>query len=209
MEFPLVDVNQAANTKERILLNAVRMFAEKGYAAVSIRNIAEAASISKATFYDHFESKEALYDVILNTIKTTYLDFYNRVDQDIEQVTCFADVLECLFSELKEVYHMFIYYGVSLIATEQYRDEKARHAFNDVYMKIGIEYGKKVFDGCVQRGWVKPFDTGAYATFFMNNVFTGSLVRTQEGLGYTAMYDATGMFVALQKFMMDAVEIIE
>jgi len=46
---------------------AVRLFSEKGYNAVSMREVAQAAGVSKANIYHHFSSKEALYQAILQT----------------------------------------------------------------------------------------------------------------------------------------------
>lgn len=50
-----------------ILEAAVRLFSENGYDGVSMRGVAEAAGVSKANIYHHFESKEALYRAILRT----------------------------------------------------------------------------------------------------------------------------------------------
>jgi TetR/AcrR family transcriptional regulator len=48
-----------------ILNAAVKLFSEKGYAAVSMRGVAEEAGVSKANIYHHFDSKEALYKAIV------------------------------------------------------------------------------------------------------------------------------------------------
>ena len=52
--------------EEAILEAAIRLFSEFGFDGVSMRRIAEAAGVSKANIYHHFESKEALYLAILN-----------------------------------------------------------------------------------------------------------------------------------------------
>jgi AcrR family transcriptional regulator len=43
-----------------------RVFAEKGYAAVSVEEIAQRASVSKPVLYTHFGGKEGLYAVIVD-----------------------------------------------------------------------------------------------------------------------------------------------
>lgn len=48
-----------------ILDAAVHLFSVYGYNGVSMRRIAEAAGVSKANIYHHFESKEALYFAIM------------------------------------------------------------------------------------------------------------------------------------------------
>jgi TetR/AcrR family transcriptional regulator len=48
-----------------ILAAAVHLFSQHGYDGVSMRQIAEAAGVSKANIYHHFSSKEALYLAII------------------------------------------------------------------------------------------------------------------------------------------------
>lgn len=209
MQYPLVDISEVESTKQRILLAAVRMFAERGYAAVSIRDIAAVVNIKPPSIYSHFESKEALFDAIVEMIEKVYMDFYSRLGETVAEAQSYEEVLDCLFAELIEVYHMFVYYGVSLIATEQFCNERARRAFQEVYMKQGIDYSTRLFEGCIEKGWVKPFDARALATLFMNSIFAGSLVRTHEDLGHEAVYEAQAMFRSLRQLMLDAVQVIE
>lgn len=209
MEFPLVTPDELKNTKDKILLTAATMFTEKGYAAVSVRDIAKQVDIKAATIYSHYKSKEVLFDTIVETVEKVYLDFYNRMDEGLAKAACFADALSCLFSELKDVYHIFVHHGLSLIATEQFRNEKARAVFNDVYMKFGIEYSVRVFNECIKRKWVKEFDTETLATLFMHSVFVGTIMRTQEGMGFQPIYDITEMFEKLERYMLNSVEIME
>jgi AcrR family transcriptional regulator len=48
----------ATEVRTRILTAMARLAADKGYAAVTIDDLARAARISKRTFYDHFTDKE-------------------------------------------------------------------------------------------------------------------------------------------------------
>lgn len=50
----------AAERRERILAGAMEVFAERGYDAASVGEIARAAGITPAVIYDHFPSKAAL-----------------------------------------------------------------------------------------------------------------------------------------------------
>lgn len=49
------------NTKEKILAEAITLFAQKGYAGLSMRHLAQAAEVSVAAIYHHFPDKQALY----------------------------------------------------------------------------------------------------------------------------------------------------
>jgi AcrR family transcriptional regulator len=47
-------------TRQRLLVEAQRLFRERGYAATSLEQIAEAAEVTKGAIYGHFASKEDL-----------------------------------------------------------------------------------------------------------------------------------------------------
>lgn len=47
--------------KQQILLAATRLFAHKGYGATSVREVVEAAGVTKPTLYYWFQNKEALF----------------------------------------------------------------------------------------------------------------------------------------------------
>jgi AcrR family transcriptional regulator len=47
-------------TRQRLLAEAQRLFRERGYAATSVEQIAEAAEVTKGAIYGHFASKEDL-----------------------------------------------------------------------------------------------------------------------------------------------------
>ena len=51
--------------REAILSAAMRLFAEKGYAGASTREICEVAGITKPVLYYHFRSKEHLYQELM------------------------------------------------------------------------------------------------------------------------------------------------
>jgi AcrR family transcriptional regulator len=48
------------HTRQRLLAEAQRLFRERGYAATSLEQIAEAAEVTKGAIYGHFASKEDL-----------------------------------------------------------------------------------------------------------------------------------------------------
>lgn len=208
MKQPLTSLEEANTTKERIMLEASTMFSRRGYAAVSMRDIAKKVEIKPASIYNHFESKEALYETILRNIEGVYRNFYVRLEQEIEKAENFEQVLDCLFAEVIDVHDMYIYYGFCLIATEQFRDEKAAVAFNDVLVKIGIAYSREQFDACIRKGWVKPFDTETLATLFHNSVVMGTLMRTHEDMGHETAYKPRDMFISLKRYMLHSVEVI-
>lgn len=55
-----------SDVRNRILEEAVRLFSRNGYGSTSVREVAEAAGITKPTLYYHFGSKEGLFDALVD-----------------------------------------------------------------------------------------------------------------------------------------------
>ena len=53
-------------TRERILTHAARLFVERGYHGVSMREVALAVGVTKPALYHHYADKEALFLAILD-----------------------------------------------------------------------------------------------------------------------------------------------
>ncbi len=51
--------------RRRILDAAIRVFSQNGFKGTTVRDLARSAGISEATIYQHFPSKKALYEAIL------------------------------------------------------------------------------------------------------------------------------------------------
>jgi AcrR family transcriptional regulator len=58
----------APPTAERILSAALRLFAEQGFAATSVRQIAAAVGVTDAALYSHFASKQTIFDRLIETM---------------------------------------------------------------------------------------------------------------------------------------------
>jgi AcrR family transcriptional regulator len=68
-----------AMTRERLIGEARRLFRERGYAATSLEQIAEAADVTKGAIYGHFASKE---DLLLSAIEAAPTPDYGAVLND-------------------------------------------------------------------------------------------------------------------------------
>lgn len=55
-----------SDVRNKILEQAVRLFSRNGYGSTSVRELAEAAGITKPTLYYHFGSKEGLYEALVD-----------------------------------------------------------------------------------------------------------------------------------------------
>jgi len=55
-----------ADSHDRILDEALRLFAHQGYSATAVREVAEAAGVTKPTLYYHFGSKEGVFHALID-----------------------------------------------------------------------------------------------------------------------------------------------
>ncbi|MBQ8911555.1 MAG: helix-turn-helix transcriptional regulator, partial [Clostridia bacterium] len=66
---------RTSNTKENILQNALVVFAEKGYEASSVADIAETLGIGKSALYKHYKSKRDIFESILSRMEEREVAF--------------------------------------------------------------------------------------------------------------------------------------
>lgn len=64
----------AAQRREQLLSIGKSLFAQRGYEAVTVEEIAAAAEVSKPVVYEHFGGKEGLYAVVVDREMRTLLD---------------------------------------------------------------------------------------------------------------------------------------
>src|SRR5690625_735993 len=85
--------NKLPSQRERILTIAARLFAEKGYHAVSMRDLCDEAGLGRGAIYYHIKSKEdLLYDISRNYMQELIdeglliLDQYSSPVQRVEHL---------------------------------------------------------------------------------------------------------------------------
>ena len=59
-------VGSESGTRQRVLLEAARLFRHHGYAATTLREVADASNIKAGSIYYHFESKEQILGEVLD-----------------------------------------------------------------------------------------------------------------------------------------------
>jgi TetR/AcrR family transcriptional repressor of mexJK operon len=72
--------------RQAILSGATRMFLAHGYRNVSMEKIAQAAPVSKATLYNHFDSKNALLAAVISDLCASLLQTMTQVTIETNDV---------------------------------------------------------------------------------------------------------------------------
>ncbi|MCX7839424.1 MAG: TetR/AcrR family transcriptional regulator [Anaerolineae bacterium] len=78
-------------TKAHILKQAERLFAKRGYSGVSMREIAQAAQMTKANLYYYFRDKESLYVQVLEQDMIALIEALEQASQ--QGHTCHEKIL--------------------------------------------------------------------------------------------------------------------
>ncbi|MGZ7118643.1 MAG: TetR/AcrR family transcriptional regulator, partial [Methanobacterium sp.] len=58
--------NTEKSTKEKIFDVSIDLFSQRGFDAVSVREIAREVGIRESSIYNHYKSKEAILDAIID-----------------------------------------------------------------------------------------------------------------------------------------------
>jgi len=96
MATPAVAPARPPNTAGRILDAAEDLFAEKGYSATSLGDVADRVGIRSPSLYNHFKSKEALYEAVLERLMAAF-------SAPLEELDRGPVTYERVFSWLEEI----------------------------------------------------------------------------------------------------------
>jgi AcrR family transcriptional regulator len=97
---PLPSLPGDTPTRDRLVRTALRLFAERGYAGVSNREIVAACGCTKGAIYWYFESKEDLFRAVLSE---TLAGFQMRLADGIGAAATWQGKLAALFRLFVEV----------------------------------------------------------------------------------------------------------
>ena len=81
-------VRAGSERRDEILAIAAELFAERGFAATTVRDIGDAAGILSGSLYHHFDSKESMADELVHELLDRVLAAYRRIvatDDDPER----------------------------------------------------------------------------------------------------------------------------
>ena len=182
------------NRKELIIREALKLFSERGFAAVSMRDLAEAAGISVSTIYHYYESKQALVrDMIVRADELTAKarDSFFRILGSTEKVECEPFVRAGVMYVTAYLRHEQIDPLLRMLESERFHEPAAEEAWQRMMFAGPMAHEAKVFELLAGRGEIRDTDAdrlaGEYHGIVMLGYFTGDTDRLSRDL--TAFYN--------------------
>jgi len=149
----------AKDTKERILETALQMFSQNGYAGTNVRELTAALGLVKSSMYRHFESKEAIWNALLDQM----IAYYDKRFGSPEHLPPVPDSLEGLVQMTIGMVNITIHdekivMTRKVLAIEQYRDERARGLATKHFLTGLTDMFTPVFAGMMDKGLLRKDD---------------------------------------------------
>ena len=154
----------AKDTKEKLLEAALEMFSQNGYAGTNIRELSASLGLGKSTLYRHFESKEEVWNDLIDSLESYYEARFGSTD-NLPAIPESTDGLREMTLRMLDftVNDKKIIMTRKLLLTEQFRDERAAKLATK-HFSTGLEaLFTKVFEGMMENGSLKKGDPAMLA----------------------------------------------
>ena len=150
-------------TRGKILDVAMHLFAERGFADLSVREIASAVGIKASSLYKHYRSKEDILDHIFNLFREKFVQAADFTIRDIGQALVLYSPETFLASSFEKFKHAMwtpeVIKMVRIITLEQQRNPSVRAFFARELVEKPNEALQSAFDFMVEKGMINPIDT--------------------------------------------------
>jgi AcrR family transcriptional regulator len=163
--------------KTEIFQTAIKMFYEKGFNNVSIRDIVKKIGINASSFYNHFQSKNEILTVAYDFYEYNYFKSLPKLDD-----------LLCEVGEkdpLQVLHDMFFYYDegigewmdkIILIAfIESNHDERAANLIKHILFEIPVEYYTSILNKMIEKEIIEPIDSQLFGKLMANIEFATTI----------------------------------
>lgn len=149
------------STKERILEEALKLFAQNGYLGTSMNDIAREIGVTKAALYKHYASKQEILDSIIqkmNEMDQERTMTYAMPEGDMEKVV--EDYKNIDTEKIKQFTRVqFLHWTEEefssdfrkMLTLEQYRDVEMKQLYQKYLAKEPFFYMEHIFSGFIQN----------------------------------------------------------
>ena len=146
----------ANDTKERILAAALEMFSQNGYAGTNIRELSASLGLVKSGVYKHFESKEAIWNALLDEM----IAYYDERFGSSEHLPPVPDSVEELIQMTMQMVNFTVHdervvMTRKVLMLEQFRDPRARQLATKHFLTGLTEMFARIFTGMMEKGLLR------------------------------------------------------
>lgn len=154
----------AKDTKEKILATALELFSQNGYAGTNIRELTASLGLVKSSMYRHFESKEEIWNVLLDML----IAYYDEHFGSPEHLPPIPDSLEDLVAMTMRMVDFTIHDEKiiktrKLLTIEQFHDNRARDLATKHFLTGLREMFTHVFAGMMDKDLIRRDDPSMVA----------------------------------------------
>lgn len=163
-------------TKERILAEASRLFAQKSYDTVSVEEIAQAVGIKAPSLYKHYKNKQEIFDAVVQKMNNRYKENMAKLQMNGQDshtdMNFFERMTEEQLVELgKNLFAFFLHddYATNfrkLLTIEQFQHSALAAMFTKQYADDPLSYQGMLFSMLMQAGVMQPSDPQIMALQF-------------------------------------------
>ena len=149
----------ANDTKERILAAALEMFSQNGYAGTNIRELSASLGLVKSGVYKHYESKEAIWNALLDQMIAYYGEHFGSPDH-LPPVPDSPEELARLTMHMVNitVHDEKIIMTRKVLTLEQFRDDRAKDLATKHFLTGLTEMFTQIFTGMMEKGVLRKDD---------------------------------------------------
>ena len=155
-------------TKEKIMDVALHMFSERGYEAVSIRDICGEVGIKESTLYYHFKNKMDILDSLVAKFKAHIDGLLSHIDEipaeRAEEGRTDSDIqTQMMYSYMMDGYLFdpFCNLMLRLMMIEQFHNEEIRELYEKTLFSDPYEIQLRVFRTLAGAGYIPEDDIEA------------------------------------------------
>ena len=152
------------------------MFAENGYAGTNMRDLAQSVGLTKSALYKHFQSKEDIWNSLLDEVQIHYSQGFGGAAASLEELES-CEELEGVALALFDftVHDRMIILARKILLTEQFRNERARELAGKYFLGKMEQVFEGVFGAMMDKGLMKRVDPSILAFSFVTPI--GALVQ--------------------------------
>lgn len=149
----------AKDTKVKILDEALLRFAENGYKGTNLRDFAAGMGLSKSALYSHFESKEEIWNTLIDRMEEYYIQRFGSAEQ-LPPIPKTCDELFDLTMQMVNftIHDEKIILTRKLLLTEQFRDERIKKLATEHFVNGTTDIFKKIFEQMIADGILREDD---------------------------------------------------